>query len=99
MILLVASLLSIDTHSTERQTIFHSGVNGYSVAIPEGWKQVPNDVLETSIDVAASEEGKRAYYFETAIVTDSTTMLLNYPQSTHSSGEILGFWLAAIGEG
>ena len=82
LLLLVAfgtALLSVDTHSAERQRVFHSEANGYSVTIPEGWKQVPNDVLENSINMTLTGEGRRAYNFEAAIATDSTDRWLDYP--------------------
>lgn len=64
LILLVALLLPVDTHSAERQRVFHSEANGYSVTIPEGWKQVPDEVFEEMFKAVLTEEGRTISNFE-----------------------------------
>lgn len=63
LVLLVALLPLVDTHSAERQRVFHSEANGYSVAIPEGWKQATDGSVE--------EMSNRSIYpIETVLVID-----------------------------
>jgi len=57
LLLLVVFLLSVDTHSAEKQKVFRSEANGYSVTIPEGWKRVPDATMRAHFYLALPEEG------------------------------------------
>ncbi len=90
LVLLVALLPFVDTHSAERQKVFHSEANGYSVAIPEGWKQVPGDLVEGVLKAVFTEEGRPAHNYEVVLAVnwDDSQIKLPYlnTQVTRYSG-------------
>ncbi len=74
-----AAFLSMGRCSVENRRYFHSQANGYSVAIPEGWKQVPNDVMNHTFNAALTEEARKAYNFEAALAVEWIDKWLRYP--------------------
>lgn len=79
LILLAALCFSLDTHSAGRQRVFRSEVNGYSLTIPEGWGQVPNEILEEMHKYALTEAGRAAYDCEAMLAVDWEGSAVEYP--------------------
>ncbi len=57
---------------------FHSQLNGYSVAIPEGWKQVPEKVIQQAFEMSFSEN-KLTFDIETILAIEFEKNSFQYP--------------------
>jgi len=45
---------------------YHSNENGYTLEIPNGWEQIPDNIIREYVRQLASEEGQSTIFFETA---------------------------------
>ncbi|MGB2806650.1 MAG: hypothetical protein WBC22_02835 [Sedimentisphaerales bacterium] len=57
---------------------FHSEANGYSVAIPDGWRQVPENVIRQAFEASMSEN-KLTFDIETILAIEFEENSLKYP--------------------
>ncbi|TKJ34661.1 MAG: hypothetical protein CEE38_17480 [Planctomycetes bacterium B3_Pla] len=65
--------------STVEQRRFHSQANGYSLTIPEGWKQAPEDVMDQTFGAAFMEDPRSTFEFEAIFAKEWVNNLLTYP--------------------
>jgi len=58
---------------------FRSEANGYSIAIPDGWVKVPDEIVTERFKFLSSTESKAAYSFEMAFQQSSSGQWFVYP--------------------
>ena len=82
LLLLVLSLSALpftDICSAGPSKLFHSKANGYSLAMPEEWKQVPDSVLNNIMSASLTEDFRNTFEFETAFAKEWVDEMLIYP--------------------
>jgi len=62
----------------ESSTRFHSETNGYSVAIPRGWRQVPGEIVRQVFGIAFSESNL-SFDVEMVLAVEFSESSLAYP--------------------
>jgi len=62
----------------EEEQRFHSPTNGYSVVIPQGWRQVPQEVVNQAFK-AGFAENKLTFDIETVLAIELNENELKYP--------------------
>ena len=62
----------------EEEQRFHSPTNGYSVVIPQGWRQVPQEIVHQSFKALFSEN-KLTFDIETVLAIEFNENELKYP--------------------
>ncbi len=62
----------------EEEQRFHSPTNGYSVVIPQGWRQVPQEIVHQSFK-ALFAENKLTFDIETVLAIEFNENELKYP--------------------
>ena len=62
----------------EEERRFHSPTNGYSVIIPQGWRQVPQEVVRQAFEVGLAEN-KIAFNIETVLAVEFNESELKHP--------------------
>lgn len=60
------ALLPSESCSAENGNNFRSNENGYTLVIPNGWEQIPDNTIREAIRQLMSEEGQSTIFFETA---------------------------------
>jgi len=60
------ALLPSENCSAENGNNYRSNENGYTLEIPNGWEQIPDNTIREYIRQLASEEGQSTIFFETA---------------------------------
>ena len=79
LILLCTPLLSHKFAALgEEEQRFHSPINGYSVVIPQGWSQIPQELVR-QIYGARLSENKLDINIEAMFGRDFTDTFINYP--------------------
>lgn len=58
---------------------FQSEANGYSIATPEGWVEIPEEIVAERFEFLFSPESKTAYSFEMAFQQSSSGKWFEYP--------------------
>lgn len=79
ILVFLLELILCSVGSTIEQRRFQSRINGYSLIIPEGWSQVPEDVMNNSFNAALKAEARYKFDFEAFIAKEWTNELLVYP--------------------
>jgi hypothetical protein len=66
LVVLLAIALFCDKCMAAEQDRFHSEANGYSIAVPNGWTQIPDDIVLEMSNRFFSAEGKPKSFYEKA---------------------------------
>ena len=75
-------LASIDNNSValeKEHQRYHSQVNAYSIAIPESWKKVSDDVMKQTLNAVLTEEAKKTLTIDTIIAKEVLDKKIQYP--------------------
>jgi len=80
-VLLAGFHLYLDRCNATEAKYFYSEGNGYSMAIPHGWTQVPDDILRQALDKSPSGEAKQRLLsqYEVAFQHEAAGRRLQYP--------------------
>jgi len=81
VVLLAGFHLYLDRCKGTEPNCFHSEINGYSFTIPDGWTQVPDDILRQALDKSPSGEAKQRLLsqYEAAFQLEAAGGRLQYP--------------------
>jgi len=62
----ITAFLPLENCLAEDGNNYHSNENGYTLEIPNGWQQIPDNIIREYIRQMLSEEGQSTIFFETA---------------------------------
>ena len=79
LVLLLVVALSCDKCLAIEQVRFHSETNGYSFAIPEGWIQIPEDIVQQTYRKAVSAKTTSIIKYEAIFQLASQESWLEHP--------------------
>ena len=81
VVLLAGFNLYLDRCTATEAKCFYSEGNGYSMAIPDGWTQVPDDILRQALNNSPSGEAKQRLLsqYEVAFQHEAAGRRLQYP--------------------
>ena len=63
----------------DNQRRFHSEVNGYSITIPDGWIEIPDEIVAEAFNQIFSAKSKSKFVYEMAFQQSKSTQLFQYP--------------------
>jgi hypothetical protein len=79
LVVLLAIALSSDRCLATGQSCFHSEANGYSIAVPTDWIQIPKHIILENFNQLLSPEGNSKIFYETAFQCDAAETWFQYP--------------------
>lgn len=79
LVVLFAIALSSDRCLARGQGRFHSEANGYSIAVPTDWIQIPQHIILENFNQLLSPESNSKICYETAFQCDAAETWFQYP--------------------